>query len=85
MSIEDKLKKDERVLNKIISLVDKYSYYKALIIITFWDISESGISSQDVAKHLNLSKYTSISNLQNLVLCDMTVKMAISTVFYHKH
>lgn len=74
MSIEDKLKKDERVLNKIISLVDKYSYYKALIIITFWDVSESGISSQDVAKHLNLSKYTSISNLQNLVLCDMTVK-----------
>ncbi|RCK55221.1 Nuclear mRNA export protein SAC3 [Candida viswanathii] len=74
LSIEDKLKKDERSLNKIISLVDKYSYYKVLIIVTFWDVSESGISSQEVAQHLNLGQCTGVANLQNLILCDMTVK-----------
>ncbi|KAL6452564.1 SAC3 Nuclear mRNA export protein SAC3 [Candida maltosa Xu316] len=74
ITIEDKLKRDAKSLKKIVSLVDKYSYRKVSIVVTFWDVSESGISSEEVSKLLNLSEYSSVSNLSNLVLCDMTVK-----------
>ncbi|KAF6065057.1 SAC3/GANP/Nin1/mts3/eIF-3 p25 family protein [Candida albicans] len=73
-SIQEKLQADGKILKKIISLIDKYSRYKVSIIISFWDVSGSSITSSEVADLLHLTQYSSVSNLKSLVLCDMTTK-----------
>lgn len=74
ISIHEKLQADGKILKKIISLIDKYSCYKVLIIINFWDVSGSNITTSEVASLLDLTQYTTVSNLKSLVLCDMTTK-----------
>ncbi|KGR12010.1 hypothetical protein MG5_01642 [Candida albicans P57072] len=73
-SIQEKLQADGKILKKIISLIDKYSRYKVSIIISLWDVSGSSITSSEVADLLQLTQYSSVSNLKSLVLCDMTTK-----------
>ncbi|KAG7665342.1 SAC3 [[Candida] subhashii] len=73
-SIEKKLTRDKGILKKIVSLADKYGYYKVHVLILFWDISESGISSEQVSELLDLKSYITCTNLKNLILCDMTLK-----------
>ncbi|EGW33400.1 uncharacterized protein SPAPADRAFT_137326 [Spathaspora passalidarum NRRL Y-27907] len=71
-SIEEKLQRDFRVLRKIISLIDKYSYYKVHVLVVFWDATQSGITTEKVSELLNLASFNACSNLSNLILCDMT-------------
>ncbi|RLV96093.1 Nuclear mRNA export protein SAC3 [Spathaspora sp. JA1] len=71
--IEDKLQRDYRVLRKIISFIDKYSFYKVHVMVVFWDVSQSGIYTDKVSELLNLGSFNSCANLANLILCDMTL------------
>ncbi|KAK6461813.1 SAC3/GANP/Nin1/mts3/eIF-3 p25 family-domain-containing protein [Scheffersomyces coipomensis] len=74
ISIEEKLKKDRLVLEKIISLVDKFSYYKVQVLVVYWDASSSG-SIVDVIDLLGLSSFESDKkNVSSIVFCDMTVE-----------
>ncbi|KAI5951309.1 SAC3 [Candida jiufengensis] len=73
LSINQKLSTDAKILRKILTMIEKYSFYKAHIIILFWDINQSGLSSQEVTDKLFLHQYGSFKNLKNLILCDMTV------------
>ncbi|KAK6458697.1 SAC3/GANP/Nin1/mts3/eIF-3 p25 family-domain-containing protein [Scheffersomyces xylosifermentans] len=73
-SIFEKLQRDRTILEKLVSLIDKFSYYKAQILILFWDASDSGISSSEVADVLTLTEFESRSNVNNIVLCDMSTQ-----------
>ncbi|CAD1808979.1 SAC3/GANP/Nin1/mts3/eIF-3 p25 family protein [Candida parapsilosis] len=69
--IRDKLIKDAKVLKQIISVCEKYSFYKPSVLILFWDVTQSGLSSGEAVKLLNLQQYTFTNSLKNLIFCDM--------------
>lgn len=72
MDIVQKLESDAQTLNKIIQLTDRYSYYKAQILILYWDASETGLPIERVQTILQLSKWKQLENITNIVLCNMT-------------
>lgn len=72
MDILQKLEADARTLTKIIQLVDKHAYYKTQLLILFWDAGENGITIDKVETILQLSKWKQLTNISNIVLCDMT-------------
>lgn len=53
-TIRQKLARDKLVLNKILSLTKKFSFYKVQILLTFWDVSESGIEREEVEELLEI-------------------------------
>ena len=71
-TIQDKLKRDQLVINKIISLGNKYSYYKMQILVVFWDIEQSKLTSNEVSDILNISTHLKNESVFNITLCDMT-------------
>jgi hypothetical protein len=73
VSIQEKLNRDKMILSKIISLVDKFSYYKVQILLVYWDVSESGLNMTEVKNLLNYDTHMKNSNtIQDIVICDMT-------------
>ncbi|CUM47286.1 uncharacterized protein AC631_01936 [Debaryomyces fabryi] len=71
-TIQDKLKRDQLVINKIINLSNKYSYYKMQILVVFWDIEQSKVSSDEVSAILNISSHVKNESILDITLCDMT-------------
>lgn len=67
-TIDQKLTKDEAALNKMISLIEKFSYYHVQIIILVWDVSESGVTSQKIEQLLQVDKH---KQLVDIVVCNM--------------
>lgn len=79
VNLESKLKRDAGVLRKIADLIQKYSYYKALLIILFWDIAETGANKSHICQLLELEQIKSKGNILDLVFCDMTDKSVNSS------
>ncbi|KAG5417238.1 SAC3 [Candida metapsilosis] len=65
--IEQKLTRDARVLKKIISMCERCGFYKPSILILFWDITQSGMTSAEAVNLLNLQQYASAKSLKNLI------------------
>ncbi|KAG2733030.1 hypothetical protein G9P44_004020 [Scheffersomyces stipitis] len=72
--ITAKLERDRSVLDKIVSLVDKFSLYKVQILILFWDASGSLISKEEVKQRLSIAEFEGKDNVKGIILCDMTVQ-----------
>lgn len=72
LDVTKKLEADSRTLTKIIQLADKHAYYKTQLLILFWDAGENGITIDKVETILQLSKWKQLTNISNIVLCDMT-------------
>ena len=77
-TLMQKLHKDEVNLAKLVALFAKYSLYKVQLILLYWDISESGLSTSDIRSTLNLATLASLNAdcIQSLTLCDMTASDA---------
>ncbi|ODV79752.1 mRNA export factor Sac3 [Suhomyces tanzawaensis NRRL Y-17324] len=73
-TVQDKLDKDQKILNKIVSLVDKFSYYKVQILVLYWDITQASLGTEEVKSALNLKGLSTNENIKNVVLCDMTTE-----------
>lgn len=73
-----KLHKDEVNLAKLVALLAKYSLYKVQLILLYWDISESDLTTSDIRSTLNLTTLASLNAdcIQSLTLCDMTASDA---------
>ncbi|CUM66228.1 uncharacterized protein PRCAT00003888001 [Priceomyces carsonii] len=73
-STREKLASDKNVLNKIISIVRKYSYFKIQILILFYDDLESNLSTHEISQILEVKQYRQEESIQDIILCDMTRK-----------
>lgn len=81
-TIQNKLKRDQLVINKIISLSNKYSYYKMHILVLFWDITKTDLEKGEISSILNISNHIRNEGIDNITLCDMTAKNAsINDIF----
>lgn len=72
MDITKKLEADALTLAKIIQLVDKHAYYKTQLLILYWDAGENGLTIESVETILQVSKWKQLTNISNIVVCDMT-------------
>lgn len=67
--IKAKLKRDGLILNKILSMVRKYGYYKIQVMIVFWNITEEKISQTEMVQLLDFDKK---DVLTHSIICDMS-------------
>ncbi|CAK9435640.1 uncharacterized protein LODBEIA_P03670 [Lodderomyces beijingensis] len=72
ISIAEKLETDYKVLKSIVSWIEKYSYYRAHLVILFWDASRSGLRNEEVASKLKLSQFSNAKNVKDVILCNMS-------------
>lgn len=73
-NLAEKLKKDQVILEKIVSLVEKFSFYKVQLMLVYWDASNCGLSSQEATSILKLEECLKNENVQDISFCDMTVQ-----------
>ncbi|KAI5949980.1 SAC3 [Candida theae] len=70
-TIESKLSSDAKVLKKIISMCERYTYYKPSILILFWNATQSEITTDRAIQLLNLEQTPSTKTIKDLIFCDM--------------
>lgn len=74
-SLKNKLQRDEGILNKIIQLLSRFSYYKVQIVILFWDTQDQHpISQEEVFQLLNIENHRQNPVIEDIILSDMTNK-----------
>lgn len=78
-SIHSKLESDKLKLTKLVKLINSYSFYKVQIAILYWDISEVGLTEENVWTALDLEKYrennaSGQNSVQDIFICDMTLQ-----------
>lgn len=74
-SLKNKLQRDEGILNKIIQLLSRFSYYKVQIVILFWDTqNHHPISQEEVFQLLNIENHRKNPVIEEIILSDMTNK-----------
>lgn len=72
-SLQSKLARDCGVLQKIAQICDRFCLYKVQILVLFWDIQNTGLSSEEASSILNVNGLiTGDSSVQDVIVCDMS-------------
>lgn len=71
-NILDKLSADANTLEKIIQMVDRHTYYKAQILILYWDAGDNAIDIERVKSILQVEKWSKLASIAHILVCDMT-------------
>lgn len=73
-SLPEKLKRDGAVLNKIVQLSARYSYYKVQLLVMFWDTTDAGVSEEEACSLLAIDKHKDGGIVLGITFCDLTSK-----------
>lgn len=71
-SLQEKLKRDGAVLNKIVQLSARYSYYQVQLLVMFWDTTDAGVTEEEASSLLGIDKHMDGSTVLSITFCDLT-------------
>ena len=72
-SMSEKLQADKEKLLKLIKLLNGYSFYKAQLVLIYWDCTgTAGYDSEDILTELDIDSFRLEDCLQSIDLIDMT-------------